>query len=822
METLLQDLRFGLRSLAKTPRLTFAALACIAIGIGATMSVFTLINAALVRQLPFPDAGRLVRVWATVEGQNPRNDLSYLNFVDIAKQAKSFDAVEAAARARLAVRADYGAERMRGEAVTPGYFRLIGVSPALGRLFAPNEYPLGAPPVLLLSDAIWHNKFGGRKDILGARVRARSTWDEGDAQDQFYTVVGVMPPGFLGTIEEDVVDFWIPIEHFTPHRILEQRDQKVLWTIAHLRPGVALAAAQAEVDAIGRSLAAAYRETNSRLGARVEPFGENWREKIRPGLYLLVAAAVLLLAIACTNIANLLLARLARREHELTLRMVLGARRGRVLRQLLTESLLLAVLGGLAGVVLAYWGIKACIAIVNFKIPSYLGLEVDWRLLAVTATVIVATGLAFGVMPALLGSGVGPRSPLSEAGRGATAGRGRTAFGQLLVGVEIAFTFVLLIGAALMLRSYLNLAHIDLGYRSDNLLRMSVTLDRSEFPGPGDAVVFAHKVKTAVQNHPGVDRVSVVAGALPPWRDNEADLTFDKQPGSALRGLSRHSVDPDFLSTLDVKLVKGRNIEPTDGPQAPRVALLSESLAHVASHGRPEDAIGKSFNFVVDPTTGRLSRDYEIVGVVKDVLYMGPRGDRPNNYDVYLSLEQVPDSVLSLAVHTKGDPNALIGPLQREISQFSAMSPVHWVGTMQEELGKQYADARFYAFLIVAYSLSAVILAVIGVYGVLSNAVTRRYNELGVRMAIGAQPANVLRLVLGQGMRTVLVGIALGLALYLAAKRVVASLLFGVGATDAGTFAWVAVALLALGLVACYFPARRATRVDPVEALRHQ
>jgi len=822
MATLLKDLRYGVRSLLNMPLLSIAALACMAIGVGATVSVFTLVNATLLQGLPYPDSDRLVRVWGTHGPEDPRRDLSYPNYQDLREETGTIEQLEAAARTRLAILNEVGVERVRGESVTPGYFAMTGVQPTLGRTFAPQEYRPDAPQLILLGHDLWQRRFGGRPDVVGQTLEARGAWGGEETTNRPYQVLGVMPEGFTGTIEDDESEFWLPMAHFEPQANLERRQQRILWTLGRLAPAATVEQANQEVEALGGTLAAEYPDDNDGFGARVEPLGENWREGLRGGLYMLLGAAVLLLLIACTNVANLLLARLARRRHELTLRMVLGAHRRRVLRQLLTESLLLATAGGIVGIGLAWLFVDLYMDLVAEDVPGYVTVGLDWRVVLAALAVVALTGLAFGVLPAWFGAKVDPADELKEEGRGSSATRSQRRSGQLLVAAEVALTVVLLIAASLMFRSYDNLRTVDLGYDAENLLRMSTTLDRSVYPEPDDWRRMMGEVKEVVARQPGVLAVSAVGGILPPSTDIEATITVPALRGAEIENVHRHSVDMDFLSTLDIDLLHGRNVSSVDRPDGVRVALASESLARRVGGGDPRQAVGEQVHFVVSRNPPESSQPYEIVGVVEDVLYHGPLAERPFDYDLYLSAEQVPDYLISLAVRTAGPPEPMMDGLTREVARVASPSPVHWVQTVQGEIEKQYSDSRFYTALIVVYSLSAVLLAVIGIYGVLANSVSRRFRELGIRVAVGAQNRDLLAMVVAQSMKVVVLGALIGVALALFGTRVMSSLLYGIAPTDAVSFAAVLGGLLALGFVASYLPARRATRVDPVVALRTQ
>jgi putative ABC transport system permease protein len=824
MDKLIQDLRHGWKSLMSTPRLTLAALACIALGIGSALFMFTLINAVLLQRPPFPDAERLARVrLLNTEGEG-QGDISYLEYRDFKEQAKSFDALEVAVRSRMPITTEGGTERVRGESVSPGYFKLIGLRPALGRLFSDDEYAPDAQPVILIGDDLWRRKFGADPEIVNKTLRVRTGQPE--EPDRIYTIVGIMPPGFVGTVDPDISEFWLPIEQNPLRQLFEDRGVRNFWNIARLKPGVSIETAKAEAEEIGRRIAAANPGLYDDRQFRIEPFGESWRAPIRAGLIMLMVAAALLLLIACTNIANLLLARLAQREHELTLRLVLGAQRGWILRQLLTESLILSVLGGALGTLLAFWGIKLFVASKSVRLPSYVEIVPDARVVALALGLVLVTGILFGVLPALFGARVNASQQLREASRGVSLGKRQRIYGQVLVVLEVTFTFVLVIGAMLMLRTYLNLTNTDVGFRTQNLLRMAISLDSAEYPDPPARLNFIDRADAAIRNYPGVRDVTIMSEVLPPWDDNSFDMALAGVPNEALQDISRHAIDQNFLRVMEIEHKWGRTFEPNDRQGGPRVALVSESLARFIVGGAEANTVlGKSFQLVRNAETGELSDPYEIVGVVEDVLYHGPRPLMTdlggNQYDIYVPLAQFPGSVLSLAIHSAGDPAALNLPLQRELGKIAPTSPMHWISTMEEELANQFLDARFYAYLTTGYSICALLLAALGIYGVLANSVTRRFGELGIRMAIGAQGRDIVRLVVGQGMRTLLIGLVIGAVIAILGTKLVVSLLYGVTASDPLTFVMVAAILLVLGLMACYLPARRATRIDPVVVLRN-
>ena len=818
MDALLRDLRYTLRSLRGTLRLSLAAVGCVALGVGGAVFIFTVANAVLLEGPPFRDAHRLVRIWTFHGATGQRADVSYLDVRDVAARARSFDAIEMAARTRTAITTASGTERVRGESVTRGYFDVIDARPAIGRAFTGDEYAPNAPRVMLIGHSLWLRKFGGRPDVVGQTVRARkhgAARGAGTAlHDRRSDAARIRRHGRSGHLGVLAAH-----EQYTPRSLLDRRRTRSVWVLARLRPGVATAAAQAEVSAIGRQLAAEYPDDYRELSLGVEPVGETWRERFRAGLTLLTLAAALLLCIACVNIAYLLLTRLAQREHEIRLRVALGAPRGALLRQLLGESLLLTTAGGVLGAGLAVWGVKFFAAAQLFRLPAYVPLSVDVRVVAVALGLVLLTAALSGALPAWFGSRVGARD-LREIGRGTTPGRRQRLIVDGLVAAEVAFSFLLLTAAMLMVRTYANLVRSDVGYRTENLQRMAVSLDPAEYPTPETQLAFVREAKALLAAQPGVRAVSFVAGVLPPWTDPEVPLAVDGAPRPGLSAVNRHAVDDEFFGVMDIALHDGRTFRPSDGPDTRRVAVVSRSLARALAGGDGRGAIGTTFQVARDARQLEAPAPIEIVGVVEDVRYHGPRADRRTDYDFYLPIAQAPNPILSIAVVTDRDPGLLLGTLQRALGRLAPTSPQHWVSTMEEELALQFGDARLYAWLTGLFGAGALLLVTIGIYGVISNAVTRRWSELGVRMAVGARPRDIVVLVLGDGSRPLLLGILVGAAGALAAATLATSLVYGVAPTDPVTFGGVGLTMLAPGLVACYLPARRATRRDLVRVLQ--
>lgn len=811
----MQDLRHAWRSLRGAPRLTLAAVACATLGLGAAIFMTTLVDAVLFASPPMPDADRLVRIWSSATATRETADLSYPEIRDLQARARAFDAIEAASRTRLAVTTDAGTERLRGESVTPGYFGVVGVQPQLGRLFAAEEYaPSASVRPVIISHDLWQRRFGGRADVLGRPFRTRPT--SRLSSGSVRTIVGVMPAGFIGTVDPDVSDFWLPIAHYEPAPLLEDRMARSTWVLARLAPGVTVAAAQAEIAAIAASLANEHPAAYDRLTLVAEPFGESWRERFRLSLFTLLAAAGLLLLIACTNIATLLLARLAQRENELRVRIALGAPRARLRRQLLFESLIIALAGGAAGLLLASSAVRLFASAGVFALPPYVRIALEPRTALAGLALVVATGLLFGVLPARLGSRTSVTSAGREHGARLSLGRHERRYGHALVIAQVAFTFVLLAGAVLLFRTYQSLVGGDLGYRTTNLLRMALSPDPNVYSSPEARLAFAADIKRTFDAYPGVARSSVMAGVLPPWFDEVVDA--EAGADERWRDVGYHAIGPEFLETMGIRLLSGRTFEPGDRAAGATAALVSESFARRLVEGTGRDAIGRRLRLTM-PGMGDAGV-VDIVGVVNDVVYNGPLRPRPADHDLYVPIERGGPGAFSIAIETTVDPATLVDPLSRELGRLAPTSPQHWISTMEGELALQYRDARLYASLSGLYGAAAALVALLGIYSVLANDVARRHRELGVRMAVGAGAADIVRLVLRDGARNLIAGVVTGVGLASVSTRLLAGLLHGVTPGDLVTLAVVAGGLIAGGLIACAVPARRAARIDPLVALK--
>jgi putative ABC transport system permease protein len=816
--------RSALISLRRAPGLAIAAVVCLALGAAATTAVSTLVGALLFRPLPFPDADRLVRVWFDEPNVATRISLSIPEFEDFAS-VPAFELFVGTARVRVVALFGNGAERLRGEAVSPSYFEMLGLQPFLGRVLNTDDHAAGAPPALVLSHGAWMRFFGSDPAIVGRELRtARAV----------YTIVGVASPGFDGTVEDDIVEFFIPLQHYEPRALQTDRMSRPAWAIARLAPGRTLAEATAQVASVGATLASRYPDIYGRYRTHVEPMGESWRESLRRGGGLLFLASAALLVIAAINVGCLLLARVLDRRRELAIRTSLGADRRRVMTQLFLEAVVLVAAGGAAGAVAGPWLLDAFLALSPVALPHYVALTPDaWTLSATIFTLAVA-GLMAGTVPALVGRRVEPSDVLRESGRG-TLGRVREQrWTTVLIAAETALTLVLLIAGGLLLRTFTRLDTLDLGYDRDRIARLAVTLNPTDVGGTDRLPAMYARLREAIARHPGVAQVGLVTTTLPPWDADRARVTLQDgpiDPGS--RGLEAgiHPSDEGLLPMLGARIVAGRNISAADAPGTAPVAVISRALArHV---GGPERALGRMLHLQPDEPRGTV-RDFRIVGVVEDIAFDGLReqdtrryirygddGDpRAARYDVYLSLAQNPTTVVSIGVSTPGDPGAMIAPIRQVIGSVAPASAVHWTSTMREEVGLEYAASRFYSMIVVLFSASALAVTSVGLFALLSHAASRRISEMGLRLALGATPRSTAVLLLRTGLWPIGAGIAAGLVGAAFASRFLQGLLYGIGPFDGATFAGAVASLAAVALAAAIIPARRVASIDPVTSLR--
>jgi len=817
MRTFIQDLRYGLRLLGRSPGFTAIALLTLTLGIGATAAIFSVVDAVLLRALPYRDPQRLVSVFEDSSAVGfPRNTPAPGNYAEWKGQTRIFEDVAAAAEyGRFNVYNLTGGpaeqsgepEKLQGAAVTRNLFNVLGAKPALGREFLPEEDRPGGPHVVLINYGLWKGRFAGDPGIAGRAIVLNG---------EKYTVVGVMPAGFA--YPSASADLWRPMG-FTQDQ-LSNRGSHYLEVVARLRPGVTLAQANAGLQVLCQRMARSYPDTNALIRRFfAEPLQDTYTQGARTGLIVLMAAVGFILLIACANIANLLLARATGRQREIAVRTALGAARGRIARQILTESALLAAGGGLLGILLADW----CFGFLKNLIPADLTrsatLALDPGVLAFAVAISLASSLLFGMAPALQVSRIDLNAVLKEGGRG-SAGPHRGLMRDILVIGEVALSLMLLVGSGLLLKSFAKLRGLDPGFRADHVLTVRVDAPMTKYGDFTKRAAFFERVAERVRTLPGVLAAGFTS-ALP--------LTWDGGTGAfAPEGVAprpdlnweanNRVVSPGYFEAMRIPLRGGRLFQDSDGADAQPVAIVNETMAR--KFWPNQDALGKRFKF---GGPGDKAPWLRIAGIVGDVRQM--RLNEPPRQEMYFPLWQAKDNWMvprDLAIRTRGDPLSLAGAVRQAVWSIDKDQPVSNIMTLDGLLDQEVAQRRVQATLLGGLAALALILACIGIYGVLSYLVTQRTREIGVRVALGASAYDVFRTVAGQGMALTGIGIAAGLAGALALSRLLGSLLFGVSAGDPLAYAGAIAVFGSVALLACYFPARRAARVDPMVTLRYE
>jgi putative ABC transport system permease protein len=806
MRTLVQDLRYGLRLLARSPGFTAIALLTLTLGIGATAAIFSVVDAVLLRALPYRDPQCLVSVFEDLsETGFPRNTPAPANYVDWKAQTQIFqDAAAVADRVYSLTGNGIEPEEVQGAAVTWNLFAVLGIRAALGREFLAEEDRPGAARVVLISHGLWKRRFGGDSGLVGRQVLVN---------DQKYTVVGVMPPGFSYPNRD--TEIWTPIA-LTPEE-LANRGGHYLHVVARLRSGVTLAKANAELQVLCTRLARTYPDTNAGISRFfAEPLHDTYTRDARTGLIVLMAAVGFILLIACANIANLLLSRATARRREIAVRTALGAARGRIVRQMLTESALLASGGGVLGILLADWCFNFLTNLIPQDLSRTVALSLDLRVLAFAVAVSLASSFLFGMAPALQVSGIGLNDALKEGGRGA-AGPGRGTFRSLLVIGQVALSLMLLVGSGLLLESFAQLRGLDPGFRADHVLTVRL-YDAARYRDFTKRSQFFEQVLERVRALPGV-KAAGFTSALPLTWDGGTN-TFTPEGRVLDRNVTYDAnnrvVSPGYFEAMRVPLRRGRYFNSGDGPDARAVAIINETMAR--KFWPNGDALGKRFKF--DEPNAKTPW-CSIVGVVGDVRQM--RLNEAPRQEMYFPYWQAKGNWMAprdLAMRTAGNPLDLAAAVRQAVWSIDKDQPVSDVMTMDDILDQEVAQRRVQAALLGGFAALALILACVGIYGVLSYLVTQRTREIGVRVALGARASDVFRTVAGQGMALAAIGIAAGLAVSLLLMRLLSSLLFGVNSADPAAYLSAVTLFAAVALVASYFPARRAARVDPMAALR--
>jgi putative ABC transport system permease protein len=810
VETVWQDVRYGARMLARSPAFTAVALLTLAIGIGANSAIFSFVNAILLRPLPYPESDRLVFLteWSR---QIPEMSFSLANFEDLRDQSRVFEALFAFRGQDYVLTGEGEAERLSGQQVTSGFFETLRLHPVLGRAFTPDEDRPGAERVALLGEGLWLRRFGADPGVLGRRLVL-----DGEP----YTVVGVLPDALHSTFR--TTEIWTSLGRLgdrfggAEHR----GNHPGIYVLARLALGVDTARARTEVKTLAQRLATQYPATNAGQSMTVEPALQTLVGPLRPALLILLGAVALVLLIACANVANLLLARAASRQKEIAVRCALGASRGRVVRQLLTESVLLAFAGGTLGLGVAAGGMTALRAVLPERAPRVGEVALDGAVLAFTFLVALGTGILFGLLPALQTARVDSAQTLKEGGRGGTAGGRRQRIRALLVVSEVSLALVLLVGAGLLLKSFVHVLRADPGFEPEGALTLTVSLPPASYDAPAKRAAFFDRVLEGLERVPGVEAYGSTAPLLGHWQTSfTAEGQPEAPPGQApSTDITR--VSPGLIRAMGMRLVRGRDFTDRDREGQPLVCIVDETMADTYWPGA--NPLGRRLRL---GSGAKNDRPWLIVvGVVAHVKNYGV--DQESRVETFVPNRQDPLGFAILVLRTRGDPAALASAARDVVRSVDADVPVFSVRPLADVVAEEYVAKRVSAQLLGAFAVLALLLAAVGIYGVMSWAVTQRTQEIGVRVALGAGRADILRMVLTHGMRLAGIGLAVGLGLAFILARgldhALGTLLFGVSPTDPPTFSAVPVVLGVVALLACVLPARRALGVDPVRALHYE
>lgn len=814
LATLWQDLRFGVRMLAKNPGFTAVAVLTLALGIGANAAIFSVLDAVVLKPLPYPQADRLALIWTDFKAAGQaRVPFSGPDMADLKQRSRVFRDVGGTWVGSIAFTGSAEPEQIKVGFVTDNFLSILGAHPAEGRLFVPLDNVKGAAPTIILSDGLWRRRFGAGSQIIGQSIQV---------DGQAVVVIGVLAPDFRLIFPEDAA---VPpdVQAFMTFRddlAQQPRDSNYLRVIGQLQPGATIQQAATEGHSISSQLRAEYLlDAKQGEDFDVLPLQEDTIREIRPAVLALFVGVGLVLLIACANVASLLLSRAGMRQREIALRCALGATRGRIVRQLLTEHVLLSLLGGVVGLILGSWGIRWLLTLRPKSLAVMEMVSFDFRVLGYAFAVSLLAGILFGLAPAAESSRGGLIETLKAGGKGVVPGRGR--FRRLLVMSEVALGFVLLIGSGLMIRTFVRLLNVDPGFQADHVLTFQITPPNPRYSRDEDRIHLIYQLTKNFSALPGVQSVGGVHRL--PFDDYANWYSYYWLDGASPQDqnvlLADHrAITPGFFRSLGVPLVAGRDFEESDDATRRRVIIVDELLAKRTWPS--ESAVGKKLNVEVY-TNGDFPRaTADVVGVVKHVKYLQLTDDgRPQVYEPYA---QAPRELLAFTLRTTGEPEALVSAVRAEVETFDKDLPVSKVRPLDEYVLQARAATRFTMLLAGALAVLALVLASIGIYGVTASFVSQRRNEIGIRVALGAQPRDVIRLVLGQGMAPVIAGICLGFVIAWLLAPALSNLLFGVRPTDLLTFAAVATFLSSVGLLACYLPARRAIRVDPMVALRYE
>jgi putative ABC transport system permease protein len=811
METLLQDLRFGIRTLLKSPGFAIVALLTLALGIGANSAIFSVVNAILLRPLAYKNPEQLVLINHNYVKINLKASVSAFGFAHYRDNAKSFESLSALTGWAANLTGEGEPERLAGQSVSANFFQLLGFEAAKGRTFASGEDQEGKNRVIVLSHGFWQRRLGGDANVLNKSLSLNG---------ENYTVVGVMPESFqFGREFGQIVDLWRPIV-FTPDQMNSNAlTNEFLTVLGRLSPGASQQQAQAEMSTIAANLRNQYRpgSTASDWDLLLTSFREQVVGDIRTMLLIVLLVVGFVLLIACANVANLLLARAAARQKEIAVRTALGASRWRIIRQLLTESVMLSVAGGALGLLIGFWGVKALISLNADRIPRANEVTLDWRVMLFTFGIAIVTGILFGIVPAIQTAKADLHETLKEGGRSGAAATKHWVRNALVV-AEISMALAVLIGAGLLVKSFMQVQQVNPGFNPQGLLTMHLSLPDFKYREAPQRANFYNQLINDVRALPGVQSVGAVS--VLPLSGGGSSGSFriegrDHPQNQSLPHGARWAATPDYFKTMGIPIIRGRYFEERDSADSTPVAIIDESLAK--KYWPNEDPVGKRISFEGGPNN-RIWR--EIVGLVGHVKHSDLEGESRAQY--YLPHQQRAQSGMALVVRTSTDPNSLAGSVRGVIKALDTDLPVFRVRTMDQFVADSMTQRRFALLLIGIFAGLALLLAAIGLYGVMAYSVTQRTHELGLRMALGAQAADVLKLVVKQGMLLAMIGLGIGVVFALLLGRAMKTMLFNVSTADPMIYLAIAATLAAVALIACFIPARRATKVDPMVALRYE
>jgi predicted permease len=813
METFFQDLRYGLRMLVKSPGFTAIAILTLALGIGANTALFSVVNGVLLNPLAYPRSGQLVAVYGKSPGFD-RAPITYLNFLDCQRNTETFQSMAMYRNQDYSyIGTGEAGERLTGYQISADFFPTLSVAPIVGRTFRADDDRLGAAPVVILGGGLWKREFGSSLDVVGKSIVLNGT---------SYIVVGVIPPGF--TFYGQDRDVYTPIGQYNDPSFRDRGIGMSAHAVGRLKPGVTLSQAKTDMDGIAANLAEAFPEADKSVGITLFSMKEDIVGNVQPFLIVLLAAVGFLLLIACANVANLLLARAMGRSREFAVRAAMGASHARVIRQLLTESMLLAGLGGALGILLAFWGIRAVLGTLPGAVPRANEVSLDSRVLLFTMALSLFAGIVFGLAPALKTSRANLQEVLKESGRGGDA---RHRLQGVFVAGEVAMALVLLVGAGLMVRSLAALWRVDPGFNPSHAITFALSMPSTDATTSSETRARLRHFDDALGAIPGVQAVSVTLGSRPMIHNSTLPFWIEGQSKPAnlqeMPQVMFYLVEGGFQQAMGITLLRGRFVTPQDDEHSSVVVDIDDVFAR--SYFPGENPIGKHIHLATFDVTA------EIVGVVGHVKQWGLDADSKSAIEAQLDypfmqlpeklMPMVADSV-AVVLRTEGDPTAVMGSVRRAVEEIDPREVIYNVRTMDEVVSSSFAARRLSMLLLSIFAALALVLACVGIYGVISYLVTQRTHEIGVRMALGAERSDVLRLVIGHGARMALVGVTIGVGAALGLTRLMASQLFGVSAYDPLTFAAVAMLLIVVAIAACYIPARRAMRVDPMIALRHE